>query len=177
MNAICLFMAALISTGHFKNLTTDTTSQLFKVSIDSSFNSIRIYNGINVFIIEGDQNEIGYKNKESAEMIKAKVKNKELIIKKKEELLNNNKQFITIKVKEISSITIMDNSEVRTVGELTSPHLNLVVNGKSTIYVSTKANDVKSFIKAGIGKVEIIGNFKDITVSKDVLGNTITTYY
>jgi hypothetical protein len=170
-------MTALISTSHFKNINTDTTAHLFKVSIDSSFNSIKIYNGINVFIIEGDVNEIGYKNKESADMIKAKVKNQELVIKNKEGLLKNNKQFITVKVKDISSITVMDNSEVRTVGDLSSPHLSIVVNGKSAIYVSTKANDVKSFIKAGIGKVEIIGNFKDITVSKDVLGNTITTYY
>lgn len=69
----------------------------------------------------------------------------------------------------------MDDAEVRTIGELKDKRLKLEILGDGAIYANTRANEVTTFIK-GLGKINVIGNFKNTSVSKDAYGNMITNY-
>jgi hypothetical protein len=78
-------------------------------------------------------------------------------------------------VRNISDITIIGNSEVRTIGDLSYRNLKLEIYGDGVIFVNTKAVEVNTYIQ-GLGKIEVRGNFKHTSVNPDAYGNMITTY-
>jgi hypothetical protein len=155
---------------------TDTASQKMTIPIVNIFSNVVIYDNVTVYITEGDQNEIIVNNAADADNLKIKVKDEVLIIKSKKGILSNSKPVkVFIMVRNIHGITIMGDSEVRTIGELSCRNLKLEIYGDGAIYASTKANEVNTFIK-GLGKIEVKGNFKNTSVNKDAYGNMTTTY-
>ena len=177
MTSLLLSIALVILPGsHFNNAITDTATGKMTIPVEYSFNSITIYNDIQVFILEGVKNEIIVSNEGEASNIKFKVDNDVLIIKSRKNIFSGNNMIkIIIMVKDIHCITNMGDAEVRTIGELSDRNLKLEIYGDGAIYVSTKANEVNTFIR-GLGKIEVKGNFKNTSVNKDAYGNMITKY-
>lgn len=171
------FVLAILPGSHHSAAITDTATRNMTIPIEYSFSGITIYNDIRVYIVEGTKNEIIISNEVFGGNFKFKVDNDVLIIKNKKNIFggNNNMIKIIIKVKDIHSITIMDDAEVRTIGELSDRNLKLEIFGDGAIYASTKANEVKTFIK-GLGKIEVKGNFKNTSINRDANGNMVTTY-
>jgi hypothetical protein len=168
---ITIFLTAL---GHIQG--TDTGSQKLIIPVNFTFNSVTIYDDMVVYIIEGERNEIIVRNEDVAHAIRFKVDDSVLVIHGKNRLFNHRSpERIIISVKSIHAITIMDDAQVRTIGELYDKDLKLEIFGDGTIYATTRAVEVKTFIK-GLGKIEVIGNFKNTSANKDEYGNMITTY-
>jgi len=174
-----LFITLIFSAlGHFHSfgIKSETSSQKMTLPVNYSFNSVMIYNNILVYIKEGEKNEIIVKNEEVANAIKFKVDDGVLVIHGKNSFFNNKSpERIIIMVKDILGITIMDDAEVRTIGELSDKNLKLEIYGDGAIYANTRATEVTTFIK-GLGKIEVTGNFKNTSVNKDAYGNMITSY-
>ena len=174
-----LFISILLSAlGHFHSadIKTDTASQKMIIPVDYSFNSVMIYNDILVYITEGEKNEITVRDADVANAIKFKVDGGVLVIHGKKGFFSTKTpERIIITVKDIRAITIMDDAEVRTIGELSDQNLKLEIFGDGAIYANTRAIEVTTFIK-GLGKIEVRGNFKNTSVNKDAYGNMITTY-
>ena len=174
-----LFISIIISASsqiHGDHALKDTLSQKLTIPVEYAFNSIMIYNDITVYITEGDKNEIIVKDEDVSNNFKFKVTDGVLVIHGKKSFLSKNNPIkITISAKNINSITIMDDAEVRTIGELSYRKLNLEIYGDGAIYVNTKAIQVNTFIK-GLGKIEVKGNFKNTTINKDAYGNMISSY-
>jgi hypothetical protein len=131
---------------------------------------------MDIYISEGNENTIIVKNEETAELIKFKVKDGVLILRCKGNSIGRKCPKVIIMVKNLSDISIMGDSEVRTIGELSNSSLKLNVYGDGSIYAETRATEVNTFIK-GLGKIEVKGNFKNISVNKDAWGNMVTTYH
>jgi hypothetical protein len=132
---------------------------------------------MDAFIKEGDENVIIVKDEETANLIKFKVSNGVLTIKSRGMLIGNRKPpKVIIIVKNLSDISIEGDSEVRTIGELSNDSLKLYIYGDGSIFANTKASEVDTFIK-GLGKIEVKGNFKNITVNKDAWGDMVTKYH
>lgn len=168
---------SVFSNSYFGNSHTDTTSQKLTIQVVNTFNSIVIYDDIIVYITEGDQNKIIVNNAEDSGNLKIKVKNDALVIRSNKGFLGKNKPVkVAIMIRNINSITLMGDAEVRTIGELSDPNLKLEIYGDGAIYARTRANEVNTFIK-GLGKIEVKGNFKNILANKDAYGNMITMYY
>jgi len=172
-----LFMTILFSAfWHSQSINNDTVVQRLIIPLDHTFKSIKIYNDILVYVAEGEKNEIIVKDEAVANVIKFKVDEGVLIIHCKNSIFSNkNPNKITIRVKDIHAIAIMDDAEVRTIGELSDQKLKLEIFGDGAIYANTRATEVTTFIK-GLGKIEVRGNFKNTCVNKDAYGNMITTY-
>jgi hypothetical protein len=154
----------------------DTVSTSFTLPVTSSFSSITIYNDINVYITEGEETAIISKNEETASQIKYKVNDGVLVIRSRGGFIKNRKLGkLIIVVKKLTDVSIMGDSEVRTIGELSNISLKLYIHGDGAIFVKTKASEVNTLIE-GLGKIEVNGNFKNITVNKDAWGAMITTY-
>ena len=158
------------------NTVKDTSAQKITIPAEHSFHSVVIYNDELVFIKEGTENEIIVNSEEDANNIKYKVNDGVLVIRGKKNFLSTNKPVkMIITVKNINSIVVMDDAEVRSVGELSYRNLKLEIYGDGAIYVNTRAIEVNTFIK-GLGKIVVKGNFKNTTVNKDAYGNMITIY-
>ena len=165
-----------VSFNHCAYERTDTTLSTQIIPIESSFNSIKIYSDITVYITEGDRNEIVVKNEEVANNIKFKVEDGILLIRGRKVIFNrNNHDKIIISERNINCITVMGDAEVRTIGDVCHHTLTLEIYGDGAIYISTKADEVNTFIK-GLGKIEVKGNFNNTSVNKDAYGNMVTTY-
>lgn len=170
-----LFITLLLSAFGLTN-GTDSGSQDIVIPLNYTFNSVTIYSNMVVYITEGEKNEIIVKDEEVANAIKFKVNRGALVVHGKKGFFGNKSpERIIIKVKDIDAITIMEDAEVRTIGELSDKNLKLEIFGDGAIYANTRANEVTTFIK-GLGKIEVIGNFKNTSVNKDADGNMITTY-
>jgi hypothetical protein len=163
--------------GYYQSVPSDTVSEKMIIPVNYSFNSVTVYSDVIVYITEGDKNEIIVKNEDVAKAIKFKVDEGVLVIHGKKGFFSNRKnpERIIITVKDIRGITIMDDAEVRSIGELSDKNLKLEIYGDGAIYVNTRALEVSTFIK-GLGKIEVNGNFKTTSVNKDAYGNMITTY-
>ena len=174
-----LFISVLLSAFghfHFTDIKTDTASQKMTMPINYTFNSVTIYNDILVYITEGEKNEITVRDEGVAHAIKFKVDAGVLVIHSKKGFFSDKTpERMIITVKDIRAITIMDDAEVRTIGELSDKNLTLEIFGDGAIYANTRAIEVTTFIK-GLGKIEVRGNFKNTCVNKDANGNMITTY-
>jgi Putative auto-transporter adhesin, head GIN domain len=170
-----LFITILLTAlGHIPG--TDTVSQKFIIPVNFTFSGVTIYDDMAIYIMEGERNEIIVRNEDVADAIRFKVDDSILIVHGKNRLFNHRiPEIIIISVKSIHAITIMDDAHVRTIGELYDKDLKLEIFGNGAIYVNTRAIEVKTFIK-GLGKIELIGNFKNTSVNKDENGNMITTY-
>lgn len=177
MYSLLLFTAmTVLGLNHSEIPTIDTVSTCITIPVESSFKSIVIYNDITVYIIEGEQNKIIVKDEDVAGRIKFKVKDEILSIRAKNSLLGRNKSVkVSIMVRNINDITIIGNSEVRTIGDLSYRNLKLEIYGDGVIFVNTKAVEVNTYIQ-GLGKIEVRGNFKHTSVNPDAYGNMITTY-
>jgi hypothetical protein len=176
MNSLVIStLIVFFSQNDCNNVYADTSFQKQIIPIESAFNSITIYNNINVVLIEGNCNEILVSNKEIANKIKVSVDGNVLVIKCRHQLFNGDNLKVVIEVKSVNSITLMDDAEVRTVGCLSSPKLRLIINGDGAFYINTNAREVNTIIK-GLGKIEVKGNFKNTAVNKDAYGNMVTTY-
>ncbi len=164
--------------GHYSDISKSDTSLLKQsIPIESSFNSITIYNDISLYITEGTENEIIAENQAIADAIKFKVKDEILIIRRRDSFLHGKIHGkIIIRVKSIRCITIVGDAEVRTIGNLSYRTLNLEIFGDGAIYASTMAMEVNTLMK-GLGKIEVKGNFKNTTVNKDADGEIVTTYH
>ena len=146
------------------------------IAVNDTFNSVVIYKNIVVYIAQGENNEIVFKNEIAANDINFEVIHGVLVIHGKNNFFSHKPpDIITIKVKTICAITIIDDAEVSTIGQLCNRDLNLKMLGDGTLYVNTSANEVTTFIK-GLGKIEVVGNFKNTLVNKDDYGNIFTTY-
>ncbi len=155
---------------------TDSGSRDFVIPIDYSFHGVVVYSNMIVYIKEAEKNEIIVKDKEAANNFKFKVDHGVLVVHGKKSFFSDRiRGNIIINVKDIHAIIIMDDAEVRTIGALNDKDLNLEIFGDGAIYANTSANEVTTFIK-GLGKIELIGNFKNTSVNKDAYGNMITTY-
>jgi hypothetical protein len=99
-----------------------------------------------------------------------------LIIKSKGSFVGRKRPKLIIMVKKLADISIFGDSEVRTIGELNNSSLNLYIYGDGSIFANTKASEVNTLIK-GLGKIDVKGNFKNISVNKDAWGNMLTTYH
>ncbi len=155
---------------------TDSVSRDYVIPIDYSFHSVVIYSNMIVFIKESEKNEIIVKDEGVANAIRFKVDRGVLVVQGRKKFFSDKTPGnIIIKVKDIHAITIMDNAEVRTIGALSHKDLDLEIFGDGSIYANTSANEVTTFIK-GLGKIEVIGNFKNTSVNKDANGNMVTTY-
>jgi Putative auto-transporter adhesin, head GIN domain len=170
-----LFITILLTAlGHIQG--TDTASQKLIIPVNFTFSGVTIYDGMAIYILEGERNEIIVRNEAVANAIRFEVNDSVLVVHGKNRLFNHrNPERIIISVKSIHAITIMDDAQVRTIGELNDKVLKLEIFGDGAIYASTRAIEVKTFIK-GLGKIEVIGNFKNASVNKDEYGNIITTY-
>ncbi len=170
-----LFISILLSAfGHI--YATDTGSQDLVMPVNETFNSVTIYRDMVVYIMQGEKNEIIVKDKVVANVIKFKVDHEVLVLHgRKSYFTNKRPERIIIRVKDIHAITIMDDAEVRTIGELSDKNLKLEIFGDGAIYANTCASEVTTFIK-GLGKIEVTGNFKNTSVNRDAYGNMITTY-
>jgi hypothetical protein len=177
MNSLFIsIVLSVFSNIHTVKSSSDTVSQKLTIPVDNAFNSLMVYNNIVVYLTEGDKNEILVRDEGVANNIKFKVTDGVLAIRSKKGLFGrNNPEKIIITVKNINAITIMDDGEVRTIGELSYRNLKLEIYGDGAIYVNTRAIEVNTFIK-GLGKIEVKGNFKNTTVNKDAYGNMITIY-
>jgi hypothetical protein len=174
-----LFLSILVSAfSHFHNADTrpDTLSQKMTIPVTYAFDCVTIYNNILVYITEGTENEIIVRDGEAANNIKFKVTDGVLVIRGKSRMFSgNNPDRMIITVKDIHCITVMDDAEVRSVGELSNQNLKLEIYGDGAIYVNTRAVEVNTFI-SGLGKIVVNGNFKNTTVNKDSYGNMVTKY-
>jgi len=170
-----LAVMSVFGLNHSKVPDRDTASNYVIIPVESSFESINIYDDLTVFIIEGEQNQIIVKDDEAASKIKFKVKEDILEIRIRNSLLGCKSVKLTIMVKNINDITIIGNSIVKTIGDLSHRHLNLEIYGGGSLLVNTKAAEVNTFIQ-GLGKIEVIGNFKHTSVNTDANGNLLTTY-
>ena len=170
-----LFISILLSAfGHI--YATDPSSKDIVIPVNDTFNSVKIYNDILVYIMQGEKNEILVEDIAVANAIKFKVNGSVLVVHGRKSYFTNKKpKRIIIKVKDIHAITIMDDAEVRTIGELSDKNLNLEIFGDGAIYANTCAIEVTTFIR-GLGKIEVTGNFKNTSVNRDAYGNMITTY-
>ena len=155
------------------NQDTALSSQILPIA--PSFNNVIIHDDIDVCIIEGNKNEIIVKNEETANLIKFKVKDSALVIKCKGSGTGRKRPKVIVMVKMLSGISIIGDSEVSTIGELSNIKLELDIYGDGSIIVCTKASEVNTLIK-GLGKIEVKGNFQNTSVSKDAWGNMVTTY-
>ena len=170
-----LFISILLSAfGHI--YATDSGSQDIVIPVNDTFNSVKIYSDIIVYIMQGEKNEILVKDIGVANAIKFKVDGSVLVVHGRKSYFTNKRPGrIIIKVRDLQAITIMDDAEVRTIGELSDKNLNLEIFGDGAIYANTCASEVTTFIR-GLGKIEVTGNFKNTSVNKDAYGNMITTY-
>jgi hypothetical protein len=168
-------MIAFFSHNDCDKISTDTPFQKQIIPIESGFNSLTIYNNLNVILEEGDHNEIQVNNIGIVGKIKVEVNDNVLIIKCRHLFLRNDNFKILILVKSIKNISLMGDAEVRTIGCLNSPILKLNILGDGAIYANTKANEVDTFIK-GLGKIVVKGNFRNTTVNRDAYGNMTSTY-
>jgi len=167
---------SILPVNHHAKTITDTNNLNTAISVSNAFNGITIYGNIRVYVIEGNKNEILVNNEDEANKIKIKVEDSVLVVKNKKNMFSGNSAIkMFIMVKDIKCITIMDDAEVRTVGELSDRNLKLEIYGDGCIYASTKAIEVDTFIR-GLGKIEVKGNFQNTSVSKDAYGNMITKY-
>jgi hypothetical protein len=166
---------SVIANSPKQDMNRDTSLSSHTFHIGSSFNSIVIQNEMDVYISEGNENAIIVKNEETADLIKFKVKDGVLIIKSRGSFIGRKSPNVIIMVKNLSDISIMGDSEVRTIGELSNCSLKLYIYGDGSIYADTKATEVNTLIK-GLGKIEVKGNFKNVTVNKDAWGDMVTTY-
>ncbi len=168
---------SLFSHNHCASERIDTAVSQQVIPIESSFNGITIYNDIMVYIKEGDRNEIVVQNEKVAHDIKFKVKGGILLVRGRKFILGkNNPDKIIISVRNVNCITVKGDAEVRTIGEVSHHNLKLEIYGDGAIYVSTKAEEVITYIN-GLGKIEVKGNFKNTSVNKDADGNMVTTYH
>jgi hypothetical protein len=99
-----------------------------------------------------------------------------LIIKSKGSYVGRKRPKLIIMVKKLADISIIGDSEVKTIGELKNISLNLNVYGDGSIFANTKATEVTTCIK-GLGKIEVKGNFKNISSNRDAWDDMITTYH
>ena len=174
-NIFLFAVMSVLELNHSKIPNVDSASAYISIPLESSFERINIYDDITVFIIEGEQNKIIVKDDEAAHKIKFKVKEEILGIGIRNSLLGCKSVKVTIMVKKINDITIIGNSIVKTIGDLSYPHLNLELYGDGSLLVNTKAVQVYTFIQ-GLGKIEVRGNFKHTSVNTDGNGNLITSY-
>jgi Putative auto-transporter adhesin, head GIN domain len=158
-NIFLLAVMSVFGLNHSKVPDRDTAFTYVIIPVESSFESINIYDDITVFIIEGAQNQIIVKDDEAASKIKFKVKEETLDIRIRNSLLGCKSVKLTIMVKNINDITIIGNSKVKTIGDLSYRHLTLEMYGNGSLLVNTKAVEVNTFIQ-GLGKIEVRGNFK-----------------
>jgi hypothetical protein len=173
-----LFLATVMyifSSNCINNVAADTGTEKISIPIIYSFKSVMIYGDFSAYITEGVDSRI-IVSKEEANDLKFKVDNGVLVIRRKKPLFGGNYHLkIIIVVKEVRCISVMDDSEVRTVGILDYLNLKLEIYGDGAIYAHTKANEVNTLIK-GLGKIEVQGNFKNAIVDKDAFGNMVTKY-
>jgi hypothetical protein len=175
-HSILILLFSLFSLGEADDIKSIRPSSGQTIPIETPFNSVMIYNDVNLYITEGARNEIIVENQETANTVKFKVKDKTLLIHSRTDIFHKSiRGKIIICVQNINCISIVGDAEVRTIGSLSYRSLKLEIFGDGAIYVNTTALEVNTFMK-GLGKIEVKGNFKNTTVNKDAYGNIVTIY-
>ncbi|HET7003223.1 MAG TPA: DUF2807 domain-containing protein [Puia sp.] len=175
-HSILILLFSLFSLDETNNTTSIRPLSGQTIPIDTPFNSVTIYNDVNLYITEGARNEIIVENQETADAVRFQVKDKTLLIHSRTVFFHRSiRGKIIICVQNINCISIVGDAEVRTIGSLSDRSLKLEIFGDGAIYANTTALEVNTFMK-GLGKIEVKGNFKNTTVNKDAYGNIVTIY-
>ena len=166
-NKLFIPLALLLAVSLTATAQKESASKLYAatpISYHSSFSKIVLNDGIDLVLIENSQDKIWFDGKSKhVDKLKWEIKNGTLYLSSKTGSLNEKVQ-VNVYVQDLQTVEVNGDSRVRSSGYLSSPALDVHINGEALVDISN------------LGKI-LVTNSKDfeLGVMKRTSGVSVAT--
>ena len=162
LTVIFSIIALALTTQSFANSTSVEAYRSVQVTRTQAFNKIVVEDDIDLVIYENKTENMQFDgNKTDIAKVEWKIRNGVLYIRSKQGSLRN-KVLVTLDVTNLTKIEIVGNSNVRSLGALNSPLLQVYISGESHLSIRNQGGiDV---INATGGEMDVQEQIGDIVI-------------